>query len=127
MAEAPSPLGAADAARITGYHAHVYYRDAAQRGRAAELREAIAARYEVALGRWHDVPVGPHPIGMYQVAFAVERFAAIVPWLALNRGGLSILVHPETGDDPTDHSDHAIWLGDQLPLDIEYLRRLQRA
>jgi DOPA 4,5-dioxygenase len=107
---------------ISGYHAHIYYDDAPTRARAAALRAAIAAGFAVVLGRWHDRPVGPHPGPMYQVAFAPEVFAALVPWLALNRAGLSILVHPETGDDPADHSDHALWLGTPLPLDLSVLR-----
>lgn len=113
----------ADAAKITGYHAHVYYGDAATRQIAAELREELARRFKVVLGRWRDRPVGPHPKPMYQVAFAAEEFARLVPWLALNHRGLSVLIHPETGDDPTDHSEHALWLGEKLSLDIESLRR----
>jgi len=116
----------ADPSKISGYHAHVYYDDAATRARAAELREAIARAFEVVLGRWRDAPVGPHPKPMYQVAFAPTEFARLVPWLALNHRGLSLLIHPETGDDPTDHSEYALWLGEKLPLDIEYLRRLGR-
>lgn len=114
------------AGRITGYHAHIYYRDAAARLVAGEIREAIAARFEVRMGRWRDEPVGPHPVPMYQVAFAPDLFSRIVPWLALNHRGLPVLIHPETGDDPTDHSEHALWLGEQLPLDIEFLRRVGR-
>jgi DOPA 4,5-dioxygenase len=34
----------------------------------------------------------------------------------LNRDGLSVLLHPETGDDYRDHSAHAAWLGPALPL-----------
>jgi DOPA 4,5-dioxygenase len=41
----------------------------------------------------------------------------------LNRDGLTILLHPETGDDYTDHSAHAIWFGEVLPLRLEVLRR----
>ncbi len=119
-------MTSADPAKITAYHAHVYYKDAAERAFAAELREEVARRFQATLGRWHDVPVGPHPIAMYQIAFATVEFARLVPWLALNHGGLSVLIHPETGDDPTDHSEHALWLGEKLPLDIEYLRRLGR-
>lgn len=115
-----------DPRKITGYHAHVYYDNAETRAKAAELREAIAAQFKIVLGRWRDQPVGPHPKPMYQVAFAPAEFARLVPWLALNHRGLSVLIHPETGDDPADHSEHALWLGEQLPLDIEYLRRLGR-
>ena len=106
------------AARVTGYHAHVYYDDAT-RPAAAELRAGIERRFEVRMGRWRDAPVGPHPVPSYQVAFAPELFADIVPWLALNRGGLAILVHPETGDDRADHSDFAMWLGTALTLDLD--------
>ena len=109
---------------ITGYHAHIYYEDPETRARAGVLREAIGAKFVVVLGRWRDQPVGPHPKPMYQVAFAPAVFAELVPWLALNHGGLSVLIHPETGDDPTDHTEHALWLGEKLPLDIAFLRRV---
>lgn len=112
----------ADTARIEGYHAHVYY-DAATRPRAETLRSALGERFTVQLGRWHDVPVGPHPSAMYQVAFAVAEFPRLVPWLMLNREGLSILVHPLTGDDYEDHARFALWLGTPLPLKLEMLRR----
>lgn len=112
----------ADTARIEGYHAHVYY-DAATRPRAETLRSALGERFTVQLGRWHDVPVGPHPSAMYQVAFAVAEFPRLVPWLMLNREGLSILVHPLTGDDYEDHARFALWLGAPLPLKLEMLRR----
>ena len=111
----------ADTASIEGYHAHIYY-DPQTRAVAERLREAIGATFTVKLGRWHDQPVGPHPQAMYQVAFGADDFATLVPWLALNRNGLDVLVHPETGDDVTDHTDHAIWLGTRLPLDIDSLR-----
>ena len=107
---------------ITGYHAHVYF-DAASEAQAAVLRDAIGAHFDVELGRWHHKPVGPHPAWMYQVAFAPAQFAELVPYLALNRAGLSVLVHPMTGDALADHLDHALWLGEPLTLDPEPLKR----
>jgi DOPA 4,5-dioxygenase len=115
-----APSGFANPAGITGYHAHVYY-DAATRAEAERLREAIGASFAAELGRWHDRPVGPHPTSMYQVAFPVAEFPRIVPFLMLNRGGLSVLVHPRTGNDYADHSSHALWLGTKLPLDLSVL------
>jgi len=111
---------------ITGYHAHIYYDGPEARAWAAELREAIGAQFAVVLGRWRDEPVGPHPKAMYQVAFAPDVFARIVPWLALNHRNLSVLIHPETGDDPVDHSEYALWLGEKLPLDLDFLRQFGR-
>jgi aromatic ring-cleaving dioxygenase len=107
---------------ITGYHAHVYY-EPATRELAARLRDALGERFDVILGRWHDLPVGPHPQSMYQVAFRADQFDKVVPFLMLNRAGLDVLVHPETGDDLVDHRDYALWLGQKLPLNFESLRR----
>ena len=110
-----------DPSKIEGYHAHVYY-DAKTKPVARRLREAIAARFNVYLGSWHDAPVGPHPASMYQIAFPVADFATLVPFLMLNREGLSVLVHPVTGEDYRDHVSFPLWLGEPLPLLLEMLR-----
>ena len=87
-----------DITDISGFHAHIYF-DPATRDTAARLRDAMPGRFTAKVGRWHEQPIGPHTKGMYQVAFAPDQFAAFVSWLMLNRDGLSILVHPMTGDD----------------------------
>ncbi|HMA16633.1 MAG: DOPA 4,5-dioxygenase family protein [Bacteroidota bacterium] len=110
-----------DTATISGYHAHVYY-DAASKPAAEALRAAIEATFDVRLGRWHDRPVGPHTRWSYQIAFAPDVFGVIVPWLALNRGGLTVFVHPDTGDALPDHRDHAIWLGEPAELKFDALK-----
>jgi aromatic ring-cleaving dioxygenase len=80
----------------------------------------VAAEFPRAkLGRWHDELVGPHTQSMYQIAFPASELASFLPWLMLNRNGLSILLHPETGDDYRDHSTHAAWLGPALPLRLD--------
>lgn len=106
---------------IRGYHAHVYHCDEPTREVAARLREALAAEFPVELGRWREA-VGPHPVPFYQVRFAPAAFGTVVPWLALNHGPLSILIHPETGNDLADHTEHALWLGEPLPLNTEIFR-----
>jgi aromatic ring-cleaving dioxygenase len=112
------------AAEIKDFHAHIYYEPGVSREAAARLRDRIAAAFPAAvLGRWHDVPVGPHTRAMYQVAFPAELFATLAPFLMLNRDGLDVLLHPETGDDPVDHTEHAAWLGTKLPLRMEAFAR----
>jgi aromatic ring-cleaving dioxygenase len=101
---------------ISSYHAHIYFRDPAERGRALQLRTWIGERFSVQLGRVHEVPVGPHSQPMYQVAFACEAFPPFVSWLMLNRAPLSILVHPNTGRGRDDHLLHALWLGEPLAI-----------
>lgn len=113
-----------DPRAITAYHAHVYYDPAKTRARAERLRERVADNFPQArLGRWHDENVGPHPQSMYQIAFPREMLADFVPWLMLNRDGLTVLLHPETGDNYTDHSAHAVWFGAALPLRLEVFAR----
>ena len=49
-------------------------------------------------------------------AFAPGLFPVLVPFIALNRAGLTVLVHPETGRPKDDHLLHALWMGAVLPL-----------
>ncbi len=103
-------------AAIASFHAHVYFHDATQRERAMALRERIGERFSVTLGRVHDRPIGPHASPMYQVAFDVASFGKIVAWLMLNRQGLTVLVHPNTRDERSDHVVHALWMGAVLEI-----------
>jgi aromatic ring-cleaving dioxygenase len=115
-----TPAAATERHSIAEYHAHIYYDPARTRAAAERLRERVAAEFPQArLGRWHDALVGPHTQSMYQIAFPGEMLAAFVPWLMLNRDGLTILLHPETGNDYRDHTAHAAWFGAVLPLRLE--------
>jgi len=112
---------------VATYHAHVYYDPEKTRRKAERLRRRIGAQFpEARLGRWHDELVGPHPQSMYQIAFAADMLADFVPWLMQNRDGLTVLLHPETGDDYRDHTAHACWFGAVLPLRAEVLRKPAR-
>jgi DOPA 4,5-dioxygenase len=113
-----------DPQAIAHYHAHIYYDPATSRGRAERLRERVADRFPQArLGRWHDELVGPHSQAMFQIAFPKDLLASLLPWLMLNRDGLTILLHPETGDAYADHTRHAVWFGAVLPLRLEAFGR----
>jgi aromatic ring-cleaving dioxygenase len=101
---------------IVSWHAHVYFDPASTRSQAESVRHGVAERFKVQLGRWHDLPVGPHTAAMYQIAFDIAAFAELVPWLALHREGLNVLVHPNTLAPRADHVIHALWLGSPLPL-----------
>ena len=103
-------------ASILSYHAHIYFDPASTRTAAETLRQQIAQRFAVQMGRWHEAPVGPHSLAMYQVAFTTALFASFVPWLMINRGNLNVLVHPNTLAPRDDHLRHALWLGQPQPL-----------
>lgn len=108
-------------ATITGYHAHVYF-DASSIDQARDLSERCRDKFSVEMGRVHERPVGPHPMWGCQLAFGPDLFGEVVPWLALNRNGLTLFIHPETTDDHiADHTDHAMWMGKMMQLDLSVL------
>jgi len=107
---------------IDSWHAHVYF-DATSREAAWRLRETInsALAGQMVMGRFHEMPVGPHPMWSYQLAFPAAGFAQIVAWLALNRDALDVFIHPNTNDELRDHRDSALWLGKSYTLNLAAL------
>jgi len=107
---------------IDSWHAHVYF-DASSREAAQVLRAAIetelAGRME--MGRFHEKPVGPHPMWSYQLALSPANFPWVLSWLALNHGALDVFIHPNTGDELRDHRDCALWLGRSYALNLAAL------
>lgn len=99
------------------YHAHVYF-DEVSVEKASALCAGAGELFGVAVGRVHQKLVGPHPCWSCQLAFDKTQFEALIPWLEDNRGGLTILVHGLTGNDLADHTEHAAWLGDAVPLNL---------
>ena len=107
---------------IESWHAHVYF-DAARRDAAQALRERIASALadRIEMGRFHEKPVGPHPMWSYQLAIPAGEFAPVIGWLALNHGALDVFVHPNTGVALRVHRDCALWLGRSYTLELAAL------
>jgi len=106
---------------IENYHAHVYY-GADTRAQALKLCEAAGQTFGVKVGRMHDNPVGPHPRGSCQLTIGRDQLAEVLPWLVLNRNGLTIFTHAQTGNAYQDHTDHVIWLGPSEALNLAALK-----
>lgn len=107
---------------ILSYHAHVYY-DADSKDRARAVIDAACAQFNLVRGKMHEMAVGPHPMWSCQLEASPDVFAGLLPWLALNRDGLIVFSHPDTGDVMADHRDHAIWLGGYPDLRLDFLER----
>jgi aromatic ring-cleaving dioxygenase len=90
---------------------------------------------ELRIYRFWEEPIGPHPISMFEVnLFTPAQFGAFIPWLVINRGPLSALVHPNTVDSVSgehldeyrDHTQRATWLGQPVPLDFSMFHEMRR-
>ncbi len=79
--------------------------------------------FDVAIGRVHRQPVGPHPCWSCQIAFEAAQFDDLIAWLDRRRDGLNVLVHGLTGNDLADHTDHANWLGKAQRLKLEIFQK----
>jgi aromatic ring-cleaving dioxygenase len=102
---------------IRNFHAHLYY-DADEVALAKALAAAAQHRFGMPVGHFHLASVGPHPRGSVQLTVPTEQFGDVAQWLALNRGGLTVFAHANTGDDLADHTQHVIWFGESEPLDL---------
>ena len=108
---------------IESWHAHVYFAPE-ETVRARALCEAVRDRFGIEMGRMHERPVGPHPTGSCQLSVPAQKFAEVASWLTLNRDGLDVFCHTETGDPLTDHCEHTLWIGRSHELRIDVLRAL---
>lgn len=96
---------------------------------ATALWERIRRSFpELRIYRVWEKPVGPHTVAMFEVnIFTPAQFGAFIPWLVINRGPLSALVHPNTGDDERDHTQRATWMGERIALDLGIFTRMRLA
>ena len=105
--------------RIKGYHAHIYF-DASTIDQARKLCESAAAIFPVRMGRLHERPVGPHPDWSCQLAVDPQYIGVALPWLALNRNGLVVFLHPYTGDELKELTYYAFLMLAMRPLDLSF-------
>ncbi|AEO58951.1 hypothetical protein MYCTH_2031920, partial [Thermothelomyces thermophilus ATCC 42464] len=133
----PDPL---DNGRRGGFDVHVYYfqNNPEQTQYARQLWERIRREFpELRIYTFWDRPIGPHPVAMFEVnLLSPAQFGAFIPWLAIWRGPLSVLVHPNTTEadggaelplaerELRNHTQRAIWMGERLPLDVARFRNL---
>ncbi|OQE38257.1 hypothetical protein PENCOP_c008G07830 [Penicillium coprophilum] len=96
---------------------------------AKALHERIRREFpELRIYTFWDRPIGPHPVAMFEVnLFTPAQFGAFIPWLVINRGPLSALVHPNTvaSEDERNHTQRATWLGDRIPLDLRLFKLMK--
>lgn len=114
---------------IKGYHIHIYYdvwpTYISLEYSASELANSIEALLgDHVLSCSHIGKVGPHIKPNYCLSIEPEAISVLLPWLQMNNHkNLSVLVHPETGDNLEDHTSKALWFGKALSLNTDVFRR----
>jgi len=119
--------------RRGAFDIHIYHfqKNPEQSKFARDLWERIRREFpELRIYRFWQEPIGPHPIAMFEVnLFTPAQFGAFIPWLVINRGPLSVLVHPnstgEEKDEYRDHTQRATWMGEKVVLDLSLFKRLR--
>lgn len=99
------------------FHAHLYF-DPDQLALAQQVAAEAQRLFGVPVGHFHLRPVGPHPRCSCQFTVPADRFGAFAQWAVLNRQGLTIFAHADTGAELADHRDHVIWFGPSEALDL---------
>jgi len=102
------------------YHAHIYFSASEEAliqrvHAAAQLKTQIMKTFRIV-----PYPVGPHPMGMFEVHFTESTKKEVLKWFEEHRQGLNVLIHIDSGDDYRDHTENVIWLGEKLPLDFSF-------
>ncbi|NAX22241.1 DOPA 4,5-dioxygenase family protein [Vibrio sp. V39_P1S14PM300] len=104
------------------YHFHVYF--ALNNVAAAEeLHQKIRQTQADKIERIYPLVerlVGPHKMPMFEIHVA-DINNGFADWLDAQRGDLSVLMHPVTGNDLKDHTEGAAWLGRELGVFEEKL------
>ncbi|KIY48228.1 hypothetical protein FISHEDRAFT_43717 [Fistulina hepatica ATCC 64428] len=125
----PTDLKTVIDSEIKEWHFHIYFHQDNKEEHAAalELRDAVlrlrrdGAFIAVPLFRVNTIPMGPHPVGSYEIWTPRETFSAVFSYLCMNRGNLSVLIHPLTVDQRIDHEFRNAWIGPSFPLDLSRL------
>ena len=103
------------------YDIHTYWRNSDEREEALKLKQLLIDN-NVQTFSLVDIPIGPHPLPMFEAHVSAENLPAIEALLVANRANCSILIHEKTGNHVYDHTKGARFLGEPLELNIELLR-----
>jgi DOPA 4,5-dioxygenase len=111
---------------IEGYHIHIYHEDVMQGFSAHNLVTSLTTLFpQYIRGVYNVGKVGPHVETNTELDITKEGFAEVLQWLQVNSAGLSILVHPETGDDIQDHLHSSIWINKEMGYNEEFFEALK--
>jgi aromatic ring-cleaving dioxygenase len=106
------------------YHAHIYF-NLDEIALATQVRENItqAIPQLTYVGELIPMLVGPHPKPMFEIHIPVADLNYAMATIVKLRQGLSVLIHPVQHDEVAAHTIDAVWLGEVLTLNIDFLKK----
>lgn len=112
---------------VKSYDIHIYFTPGTEsEWKAHETWQKLAFLFPEAITSGDLVGrVGPHLKENVDLGLKKEHFGPVVAWLQQNAEGLSILIHPKTGDEWRDHMDSALWLGKPEPFNDKFFAPLK--
>jgi aromatic ring-cleaving dioxygenase len=103
------------------FHAHIYFNEQSQAQAEVFHHKMQENKEYTAVSPLRFELRGPHPHWMFTVNFASENFMPMIEFMQKHRDGLSILIHPLSGNEVLDHTDYAMFLGQKENLNLAVL------
>ena len=100
------------------FHAHIYFNPKSQVKAEAFHQKMQQSQLQDGTSPLRFELRGPHPHWMFTVTFTSENFMAMIEFMQKHRDGLSILIHPLSGNELLDHTDYAMFLGQKENLNL---------
>jgi aromatic ring-cleaving dioxygenase len=106
------------------YHAHIYFA-LDEIALATQVHENIAQAIPqlTYVGDLIPMPIGPHPLPMFEIHIPRPQLESAIAAIDMLREGLSVLIHPVQHDEVAAHTIDAVWLGETLTLNIDFLKK----
>jgi aromatic ring-cleaving dioxygenase len=104
------------------FHAHIYFSmDEIELATSVKNALSEALPQLTYIGRLIPKLVGPHTMPMFEIHIPAKEIETITVTLNEMRRGLSVLIHPVQENELEAHTVSAVWLGQQLPLNLHVL------
>ncbi|MCI5059461.1 MAG: DOPA 4,5-dioxygenase family protein [Alphaproteobacteria bacterium] len=114
--------------KIQEHHIHIYHEpETDSKETAQQVADKLSALFKgYVIKTSSGEASGPHLKPNFLVHVQPEILGEVVSWLQFNHQGLSIAIHPKTGNGLTDHRDHSIWFGKQIGYSTEFMEKMKR-
>jgi aromatic ring-cleaving dioxygenase len=118
---------------VGGFDAHILFfaTSPTQTEYATALHSRVRYEFpELRIYQAFHEAAGPFPVGSFEVSLRTPlELGTFIAWLVVNRGPLTVFVHPNTEEEASDimdHTERGIWLGEPIRLDLGFFERQRR-